>query len=242
MTYCLGVRVDEGVVLLSDTRTNAGVDHISSYGKMFTWEKPGEIVIACCTAGNLSITQGIISTLNGGVRSEGATAPSLFLASTMYEVAGIFGEQMRRMQAIHGPTLGAAGIGSLSSLLVAGQRAGGRHRLFMIYSAGNFIEANDDTPYLQIGEHKYGKPILDRALTHTSSIADAKKAAYLSMDATIKSNLSVDMPLDLTVIRANTMGFETRRRICVDDAEFGALSRGWSAALLSAFATLPAPS
>jgi putative proteasome-type protease len=242
MTYCLGVRVDEGVVLLSDTRTNAGVDHVSRYGKMFSWVKPGEMVVACCTAGNLSITQGVVSSLNAGVRSECATAPSLFLAQTMYDVAAIFGDQMRRMQSIHASALAAAGVGSDASLLVAGQRAGGRHRLFLVYGAGNFIEANDDTPYLQIGEHKYGKPILDRTLTSASEIGDAKKAAYLSMDATIKSNLSVGMPLDLAVIRAGALDFETRRRVWPDDPEFTALSAGWSKALLDAFADLPAPS
>jgi putative proteasome-type protease len=239
MTYCLGIRLDEGVVMLSDTRTNAGIDHIARYGKMFAWEKPGEWIICLCSAGNLSITQGVVHALNAGVASDGEAYPSLFLQPSMYAVAELVGDQMRRMGVQHGGALASAGVSAAASMLVAGQRRGGRHRLFMVYDAGNFIEADEDTPYLQIGDFKYGKPILDRVLTHASTIPDAMKAAFLSMDSTIRSNLSVAPPLDLAVIRADTLQFETRRRVWEDDPGYVAISKGWSRALLDAFRALP---
>jgi putative proteasome-type protease len=239
MTYCLGIRVDEGLVMLADTRTNAGVDHIARYGKMFTWERPGEWAVCICTAGNLSITQGVVNALNEGVASGGRLCPSLFDASGMYAVAELVGEQMRRLEALHGPTLARAGVSAGASMLIAGQKAGERHRLFQLYDAGNFIEADEDTPYLQIGEFKYGKPILDRVLTHASEIPDAMKAAFLSMDSTIRSNLSVAAPLDLAVIRADALAFETRRRVWEDDPGLVAISKGWSRALFEAFRALP---
>lgn len=239
MTYCLGIKLEGGVVMLSDTRTNAGLDNIARFGKMFTWEDPGRWVVCMCTAGNLSITQGVVTAINAGIKTSGGSHPSIFAAGTMYDVAQIIGENLRGQIEHHSEALTQAGASMDASLLLTGQRAGGELRLFLVYAAGNAIEATEDSPFFQIGEHKYGKPILDRALTYRSEVSLALKAAYLSMDSTIRSNLSVALPLDLAVIRPGALTFETRRRIEDDDPGFAAMSRAWSQALLDAFADLP---
>lgn len=225
--------------MLSDTRTNAGIDNIARFGKMFTWQDPGRWVVCMCTAGSLSITQGVVTAINAGIKTQGGSHPSIFAAETMYDVAQIVGENLRRQIAHHAAALTHAGASSDASILLSGQRAGGTLRLFLVYGAGNAIEATEDTPFLQIGENKYGKPILDRALSYDSSISLALKAAYLSMDSTIRSNLSVALPLDLAVIRPGALGFEIRRRIEEDDPGFAEMSRAWSNALLEAFRDLP---
>lgn len=166
MTYCVGLLLKAGLVLLSDTRTNAGLDNISVYRKMFTFEQPGERVIVMMTAGNLSVTQTTLARLNEAVDDEGATpATSIMLAESMLDVATITGEMLSRVTAETKARMDRMTQAATASMIVAGQRKGGRMRLFLIYPEGNFIEATDDTPYLQIGEHKYGKPILDRVIT-----------------------------------------------------------------------------
>lgn len=241
MTYCVALKLKAGLVMLSDTRTNAGVDNISRFRKMFAWEVPGERAICLMTAGNLSITQGVITRLDTDVKATlaGEDVESLLSAPSMYRVAEIVGAHMAAMQAEYRDALAAQGAAPDAAILVAGQRRGGDHRLFMIYSPGNFIEATEDTPYLQIGEHKYGKPILDRVITPATPLPRALKAVYVSMDSTLRSNLSVGMPLDLAVIRAGEHRFATRRRIEADDEEFGQISQMWSAALKDAFQSLP---
>jgi len=241
MTYCVGLRVAEGLVLLADTQTNAGLDNISRFTKMFTFEQPGERVLALLTAGNLSITQGVIARLRYGVqqgKKEGGVETVLNVES-LFQVAQLIGAEMRRMQAENRDAILQQGTSADATILLAGQRRGGKHRLFLIYSAGNFIQATEDTPYFQLGEHKYGKPILDRVITPTSSIDESLKAACVSMDSTIRSNLSVSLPLDLAVIEKDALAFRIKRRIERDDPRFAAISRSWSDAIRQGFKQLP---
>ena len=238
MTYCVGLLLNEGMVLLSDTRTNAGLDNISTYRKMFTFEDPGERVIVILTAGSLSVTQTTIAQLHDAIDDPDATPDSsIMLAPTMLKVAEIVGEKLAQVRAEIDHKLSAA-QGASASMIVAGQRKGGGMRLFLIYPEGNFIEATEDTPFLQIGEHKYGKPILDRVVKPSTSIADAQKAVLLSMDSTLRSNLSVGMPLDLAVIEKNAFRVTQKRRIEAGDPAFRAMSEAWSTALRDGFARI----
>ncbi|MEM9370134.1 MAG: peptidase [Pseudomonadota bacterium] len=241
MTYCVAIKLDEGLVLMSDTRTNAGVDNISRFRKMYTWEVPGERALATLSSGNLSITQGVINRLSAAIKraEAGEDVETILNAPTMFRVAQLVGDTMLDMQDRHRANLIEQGAGADALILVAGQLSTGDHRIFMVYSAGNFIEATEDTPFLQIGEHKYGKPILDRVIAPTTPIAEALKAVFLSMDSTIRSNLSVGMPLDLAVIPEGQYGFSTRRRIEPEDADWQAMSAGWADAIRKGFSELP---
>lgn len=241
MTYCVAVRVADGIVMLSDTRTNAGVDNISRFSKMFTWEAPDERAIGMLTSGNLSITQGVITRLNEAIEKSAADPEieTIMNAENMYRVAELVGDAMQRLQDRYRTSIKAEGVGAGATILLGGQRKGGQHRLFMVYSAGNFVEATEDTPYFQIGEHKYGKPILDRVLSIESPLEEVVKAVCVSMDSTLRSNLSVGMPLDLAVIRRGHFDFDVRGRIEVDDPRFLAISRYWGEALRDAFSKLP---
>jgi len=240
MTYCVGLKIREGLVFLSDTRTNAGVDDIACFRKTFSWAAAGERAITIVNAGNLSITQGVITSLNqANIRAQQEDVECIMNAPTMYRVAELVSIAMREVQDRHRDALRARSISSNASMIVGGQRRGGRHRLFQVYSAGNFIEATSDTPYFQLGEHKYGKPILDRVLTLDTPMKDALKAVLVSMDSTMRSNLSVGMPLDLTIIRSDRFDFSMERRIEIGDPDFAALSVRWSQALREAFNLLP---
>ncbi len=235
MTYCIALRLKTGLVMLADTRTNAGVDNISRFRKLFTWSTPGERAIALMTAGNLAITQAVISLLQERIDANDPNQPHILNAPTLFQVTQLIGDAMRDVQDRYAQGLQAANESGGATIVVAGQRRGGQPRLYLVYSAGNFIEATDDTPFFQIGEHKYGKPILDRVITPDIDIADAKTAALLSMDSTLRSNLTVGMPLDLAVIRAGRFEFEELRRIEPDDSEFHALSLVWSQLMRDAF-------
>lgn len=238
MTYCVGLLLNEGMVLLSDTRTNAGLDNISTYRKMFTFEEPGERVITILTAGSLSVTQTTIAQLREDIADREATPEtSIMLAPTLLKVAEIVGNRLAVVRAEVDHKL-AASQGASASMIVAGQRKGGAMRLFLIYPEGNFIEATEDTPFLQIGEHKYGKPILDRVVKPSTSLSDATKAVLLSMDSTLRSNLSVGMPLDLAVIERDACKVTLRRRIEAGDPQFRAMSEAWSTALREGFAKI----
>jgi putative proteasome-type protease len=238
MTYCVGLLLNEGMVLLSDTRTNAGLDNISTYRKMFAFEDPGERVIVIMTAGSLSVTQTAIAQLREAIEDPEATPEtSIMLAPTMLKVAEIVGARLARVRAEVDEKLSAM-QGATATMIVAGQRRGGAMRLFLIYPEGNFIEATEDTPFLQIGEHKYGKPILDRVVKPTTSLADAQKAVLLSMDSTLRSNLSVGMPLDLCVIERDACRVSHKRRIEAGDPAFRAMSEAWSNALRDGFARI----
>ena len=241
MTYCVALKLNAGLVMLSDTRTNAGVDNISRYRKSFTWEIPGERALCLMTAGNLSITQGILTRIGEGIKraEAGESIETILSAPSMFRVAQIVGELMREMQDRHRVSLLNQGVGAEATLMVCGQRAGGAHRAYMIYSPGNFIEATPDTPFLQAGEHKYGKPIIDRMVTVETPLEDALKAAFVSMDSTIRSNLSVGLPLDLAVIPAGEQRFSLLRRVDEMDSDWQAISSGWSGALRTGFDALP---
>ena len=241
MTYCVGMVLDRGLIFMSDTRTNAGLDNISRFKKMFTWEVPGERILIACCAGNLSITQGVLTRINADIAraKDDAEVETILNAPTLFRSAQLFGDAMKNVQERHRQTLQSQGAGADASILLGGQRRDGEMRLYLIYSAGNFIEATEDTPFFQIGEHKYGKPILDRTITPETDMRTAMKAVFLSMDSTLRSNLSVGMPLDLAVLKAGEMNFHSRRRIEQDDEKFLAISNGWADAIRSAFDTLP---
>jgi putative proteasome-type protease len=241
MTYCVAVRVADGIVMLSDTRTNAGVDNISRFSKMFTWEAADERAIGMMCSGNLSITQGVMTRLNKAIRQSGDNPEieTILNAESLYRVAELVGEAMQGLQDRYRQSIQAEGAGADATILVAGQRKGGQHRLFMVYSAGNFVEATDDTPYFQIGEIKYGKPILDRVLTVDTPLTRVVKAVCVSMDSTLRSNLSVGMPLDLAVMPRDAYAFDIRQRIEADDPRFMTISHHWGEALRNAFAGLP---
>ncbi|NGM46527.1 proteasome-type protease [Rhodobacter sp. SGA-6-6] len=238
MTYCVGLLLNAGIVCLSDTRTNAGLDNISTYRKMFTFEDPGERVIVIMTAGSLSVSQTTLAQLREAIEAPDATEEtSIMLAPTLLQVAGIVGNRLAAVREEIDHKLSAS-QGASASMIVAGQRRGGAMRLFLIYPEGNFIEATEDTPFLQIGEHKYGKPILDRVVRPDTSLADAQKAVLLSMDSTLRSNLSVGMPLDLCVIERDACRVGHRRRIEAGDPQFRAMSEAWSNALREGFARI----
>lgn len=235
MTYCVGLLLNEGMVLLSDTRTNAGLDNIATYRKMFHFEQPGDRVIAIMTAGSLSVTQTTIARLREAMEDPDATPEtSILLAPTMLKVAEMVGGMLAKVRREIDEKLSMA-QGASASMIVAGQRRGGAMRMFLIYPEGNFIEATEDTPFLQIGEHKYGKPILDRVVKPSTSLQDAQKAVLLSMDSTLRSNLSVGMPLDLCVIRKDDCKISETRRIEAGDESFRAMSDAWSRALRDGF-------
>jgi putative proteasome-type protease len=237
MTYCVGLLLKAGMVLLSDTRTNAGLDNIASYRKMFVFEEPGERIVTILTAGSLSVTQTTIARLQESVRGDQGSDPedSILTAPTMLRVAEIVGRTLASVRSDISEKLAAMKQSATASMIVAGQRRGGGMRMFLVYPEGNFIEATEDTPFLQIGEHKYGKPILDRVVRPDTSLEDAQKAVLLSMDSTLKSNLSVGMPLDLLVIAADTFRAGRTRRIEANDPQFRAMSEAWSEALRDAF-------
>ncbi len=238
MTYCVGLLLNDGMVLLSDTRTNAGLDNISTYRKMFLYEEPGERVIAIMTAGSLSVTQTTMARLREAIEDpECDETQSIMKAPTMLKVAEIVGNMLAHVREDIDEKLSAM-QGVTASMIVAGQRRGGTMRMFLIYPEGNFIEATEDTPFLQIGEHKYGKPILDRVVKPTTSLADAQKAVLLSMDSTLRSNLSVGMPLDLCVIEKDACRVSHTRRIEAGDEQFRAMSESWSRALRDGFSQI----
>ena len=244
MTYCVGLYLQDGLVLLSDTRTNAGVDNVSTFGKMHVFEVPDERVIVAMTAGNLAISQAVINLLTEGLEAEeeGGKGPeTLYSVPSMFRAAQLVGRAVRQVYETDGPTLKAQGLAFDVSILLAGQIKGRTMRLFQVYSAGNFIEATEETPFLQVGEHKYGKPILDRVLTHGTDLYDGIKLVLISMDSTLRSNLTVGMPLDLLVYRRDSQQVELRRRIGEDDPYFQAMHDRWSDALRQAYQAIPRP-
>lgn len=239
MTYCVGLLLKDGMVLLSDTRTNAGLDNIATYRKMFHFEDAGERVISIVTAGSLSVTQTTLARLREAIEDPDATeGTSIMKAPTMLKVASLIGATLCAVRLEIDEKLATMKQGATATMLVAAQRKGGEMRLFLIYPEGNFIEATEDTPFLQIGEHKYGKPILDRVVKPTTTLADAEKAVLLSMDSTLRSNLTVGMPLDLCVIEKDACRVSRQRRIEAGDEAFRAMSEGWSRALRDGFAQI----
>ena len=240
MTYCVGMMLDKGLVLMSDTRTNSGVDNISTFRKMHHWSVPGERIITIMTAGNLATTQAVISQLEERNKAPEDRHNSLLEVPTMFQVATIVGKLLRdtiaRIDEHNGQESSAT---FTASIILAGQIKGMEPRLFLIYPEGNFIEASFDSPFFQIGETKYGRPILLRGYDAAMSFEDAVKLLMVSFDSTIKANLSVGMPLDLLVVERDCFEPAHSRRIAVDNAYYRAISVGWSEALKLAFESLP---
>lgn len=243
MTYCVALRLQGGLVMLADTRTNAGVDNISTFRKLAVIEHAGERVVGIMTAGNIALAQAIVNlaTEQGLSLREGEPQETLHTVPSMVRAAQLMGQAVREVYKVDGPSLEAQAENFNVSVLLGGQIGGGKMRLFQIYAAGNYIEATEDTPYLQIGEHKYGKPIIDRAATYETDVADALKLALISMDSTIRSNLSVGLPIDLMVYRRDALKVALTRRIKEDDAYFQGLRQSWSDALTRAYRAIPGP-
>lgn len=216
MTYCVGIRLDAGLVFLSDSRTNAGLDQISTYRKMMIYEKPGDRFMVMLSAGNLSISQSVREILQVEKIDNGDQEPiSIWNATSMFDAARVLGAAVRRVYDQDGPSLKQSGIDFNASMIFGGQIRGEAMRMFLVYSAGNFIEATRETCFFQIGESKYGKPILDRVLTPGTQLDEAAKCALVSMDSTLKSNLSVGLPLDLLVYRAGAL--HSNDYVCIDE-------------------------
>ncbi len=238
MTYCVGMLLEEGLVMVADSRTNAGVDHISTFAKMSRWEVPGERVLVMMTAGNLAVTQAVVNMVSEGVGEEEET---LLTVPGMFAAARLVGRSLRGVWREDGEAMEAQGADFNAAIILGGQVQGRPLRLFQIYAAGNFIEATADTPYFQIGEAKYGKPILDRGLTATSSLTEGVKLALVSMDSTLRSNISVGLPIDLVVYERDALAITQNRRIEEGDPYFTRISERWSRALRTAFSRLPDP-
>jgi putative proteasome-type protease len=239
MTYCVGLKIDRGLVFMSDTRTNAGVDSISTFRKMFVWEEPGERVVVLMAAGNLATTQAVVSLLEERTKAAAERARTLLETPSMYQTARLVGNTVKEVIASSSPDGHRADSYFNASFVLGGQIMGSDPRLFLIYPEGNFIEASDDTPFFQIGETKYGRPIIIRAYDRTMSFAETAKLLMVSFDSTLKSNLSVGLPLDLVFYERDSFAVKLKKRISQDDPYFRTITEGWSDALRAAFASLP---
>ncbi len=242
MTYCVGIKLDAGLVFMSDSRTNAGLDQISTYRKMMVYEKPGERFMVMLSAGNLSVSQSVREILQVETIDDRGGAPiSIWNAKSMFDAVRVLGAAVRRVHDQDGAALASAGINFNASMIFGGQIKGEAMRLFLVYSAGNFIEATRETCYFQVGESKYGKPVLDRMITPATPLDEAAKCALVSMDSTLKSNLSVGLPLDLLVYEANH--FQTDQIVCVDDRNpyFQMIRGTWGERLRQVFESIEDP-
>ncbi|HBX55457.1 proteasome-type protease [Pseudomonas sp. UBA2684] len=238
MTYCVAMNLVEGLVFVSDSRTNAGVDHIATFRKQHVFGVPGERLIVLQSAGNLATSQSVISLLRQRLNSAGEHlhgVPSLFAAATLV------GDTLREVLARDGGATLTQGVELGCSFLLGGQIRGDAPALYNLYPQGNFIASTDDTPYFQIGESKYGKPILDRALSHQTSLQQALRCALISFDSTIRSNLSVGMPLDLLVYKADSLEVPRGFRVQEGDPYFEGIRQQWCAGLRELLGQLPAP-
>lgn len=238
MTYCVAMRLDAGLVFLSDSRTNAGVDQIGTFRKMSVFEKPGDRVMVLLTAGNLSISQSIRQLVADYVSADGA---SIWTVQSMHDAARIVGEAIRLVHERDAASLEKFGIDFNVSMIFGGQIGGERCRLFQMYSAGNFIESHNENPYFQIGEAKYGKPIIDRVVTPASSLDEAAKCALISMDSTLRSNISVGLPLDLLVYDSGRLA--VTRFVSVDEKNqyFQMIRATWGQQLKAVFEGMDDP-
>ena len=239
MTYCVGLRLNKGLVFMSDTRTNAGVDNFSVTKKLFTWEVPGERVVTLMTSGNLATTQALISLLEERSKLQADRSPTILEEPTMFQIARLVGETLREVIDDSASSGQESASKFRASVIVGGQIGDGAPTLFLVYPEGNFIEVTDDAPFFQIGEAKYGKPILVRAYDPDMSFEDAIKLLMVSFDSTIKANLSVGMPLDYQIYTADSLAVAHADRIDADDPYFQNVSEGWGDALRVALDQLP---
>ncbi|GGH21113.1 putative proteasome-type protease [Cribrihabitans marinus] len=240
MTYCVGMVLDKGLVFMSDTRTNAGLDNISTFRKMTVWEAPGERVITLMSAGNLATTQAVVSLLDERSKSPSERVPTVLASPSMFQVARTIAETMREVIEQHGDEGQRSDSPFGATLIVGGQIAGSPPRLFMIYPEGNFIEAGEDTPFFQIGEMKYGRPILVRAYDPAMAFEDAIKLLLVSFDSTLKANLTVGAPFDYHCYEADSLRIGPHGRIGMEDRYFQSVSKDWGDALKDALDSLPA--
>jgi putative proteasome-type protease len=240
MTYCMGMLLDEGLVFLSDSRTNAGVDHINTFRKMKIWQADQERVLVLLSSGNLALTQSVIAYLDEALAIEDSP-DNLFKAPTLFEVASQVGRALRVVHRRDADVFKEFNIDFNAAFILGGQIGVERPRLFTIYAAGNFIEASADTTYFQIGEIKYGKPILDRVIKPATTLQEAAKCALISMDSTIRSNLSVGLPLDLLRYRRDSLRVDHHVSIGSDDPYFNLIRSRWGGELRRVFAELPNP-
>lgn len=239
MTYCVALRLNRGLVFAADTRTSAGNDNVAVYRKLHYWRKPGERVIVLASAGNLAVTQSVMSLLNEQLVEElSPGAENLFNVASLYRAARLVGDAVREVRRVDGAALQGVGNGFNASFILGGQIGSEVPRLFHIYPEGNFIEATDDTPFFQIGEHKYGKPILDRVAQPGMRLGEAAKLMLLSFDSTLRSNLSVGLPIDVVIYERDALDIRRERRIEQDDEYFRKLSSAWSEALRTAFSRI----
>ena len=242
MTYCVGIRLNAGLVFLSDSRTNAGLDAISTFRKMMIYEQPGERFMVMLSAGNLSISQSVRELLQVEKIDNGDDEPiTIWNAKSMFDATRVLGATVRRVYEQDGRALKAAGVDFNASMIFGGQIKGEAMRLFLVYSAGNFIEATRETCFFQVGESKYGKPILDRVLTPTTELDEAAKCALVSMDSTLKSNLSVGLPLDLLVYSAGSL--RSDQHACLDEHNpyFKMIHTTWGQRLREVFESIDDP-
>jgi len=237
VTYCVGVKLEEGLILASDSRTHAGVDNYAKFCKMTVFDRPGDRVLVLLSSGGLAATQAVISVLR---QRAGSEPPHLWSVPSMFDVAKLVADAMRDIERRDGPFLESGGLKFNASFILGGQIAGEDMRLFRIYAEGNFIEAGSDTPFLQTGEAKYGKPILDLAVTASATLEDATKCVLVSFDSTMLSNLSVGMPIDLLCYARDSLRVTMKRRFDVGDAYFESLKQAWLAGTRKVFHDLPA--
>ncbi|HZU62679.1 MAG TPA: peptidase [Novosphingobium sp.] len=240
MTYCVGMMLDAGLVLMSDTRTNSGVDNISTFRKMYSWNVPGERIVTLMTSGNLATTQAVVAKLEERTKAPADRSNTLLHAPTMFSIATLIGKLLRETIADRDEDNGLQASGTFSAtLILAGQIRGMGTHLYLIYPEGNFIEASFDTPFFQIGETKYGRPIIIRGYDRKMSFEDAVKLMMVSFDSTLKANLSVGMPLDLMVIARDSFEPLHEERITAADPWYRSISASWSEALRAALDALP---
>jgi putative proteasome-type protease len=241
MTYCVGLLLEQGLVLASDTRTNAGVDQVAISPKMHVFEQQEERVIVLLTAGNLAITQSVVNSLRAAANKDEVDSRHLLNVSSLFDAAGLVGKELRAAFERDGEHLKNHSIDFNASILVGGQIKGEKPRLFNVYAAGNFIETCQETPYFQIGETKYGKPIIDRVIRHNTDIMDAVKCLLISFDSTIRSNVSVAAPIDLLIYRTDSFHDDCHQRITENDPYFAKVRQGWGEGLKAVFSALPSP-
>jgi putative proteasome-type protease len=240
MTYCVAMSLDAGMIFASDSRTNAGVDQIARFSKMRVFSREGDRIIVALSSGNLSLTQNALSILEQRARA-GDEALHLWSATSMFDVARLIGDALREVKTRDGPYLQQNNIDSHANFIVGGQVRGEQHRLFEVYSEGNFIEATPDTCYFQIGESKYGKPVIDRVVKRGTGLLEATKCTIVSFDSTMRSNISVGLPIDLVVYETDALRIKLQKRIEESDPYFQMIHTQWGEGLRRVFAQLPNP-
>ena len=240
MTYCVAMSLDAGMIFASDSRTNAGVDQVGRFSKMRTFVRDGDRVVVTLSSGNLSITQSALNLIEQRSRS-GDSQLQLWNATSMFDVARLVGDALREVKTRDGPYLLQNNIDSYATFIVGGQVRGEPPRLFEVYSEGNFIEATPDTCYFQIGESKYGKPVIDRVIKRTSTLQEAAKCTLVSFDSTMRSNISVGLPIDMVVYQTDSLTIGAKRRIEESDPYFQMIHTQWGEGLRRVFAELPSP-